>query len=246
MSEDIKKTLPIESNSDYSLPGRFEESNSGFTEHEELPRIKNRWVLISIVSFVIIASGFFGYYFLNQDQIDKEITKNIIKNPEKKQDSQYGIGEYGSEHAHAALMIVVDGEQVNFGLPQFQLANKYIHFEDNNPYLIHKHASGVPLKMLFESLKVEITQECIVFKNTESTENDAYFCISDEQTRTTYLNGEIYALDILQYKIKHGDKILISFSDSKSISKSLKYLESLEIYDTPKKTPQNYENDITV
>jgi hypothetical protein len=245
VSEDIKKTLPLELNSDYSLPGRFEESNFEITEPVE-PSSKNRLILISIVSFVIIASGFFGYYFLNQDLIDKEITKNIIKNPEKKQAFQYGIGAYGSEHAHAALMIVVDEDQVNFGLPQFQLANKYIHFEDNNPYLIHKHATGVPLKMLFESLKVEITQECIIFKNTESTENEAHYCITDEQTRTTYLNGKIYTSDILEYEIRHGDRILISFSDSESISKNMRYLDSLEIYDIPKKSPQNYESDITV
>ena len=100
--------------------------------------------------------------------------------------------------------------------------------------------------MLFESLKVEITQECIIFKNTEPTENEAHYCITDEQTRTIYLNGNIYTSDILQYEIRHGDRILVSFSDSKSISKSMRYLESLEIYDIPKKTPQNYENDITV
>jgi len=30
MTEDIKKTLPIDTDSDHSLPGRFEESNAEY------------------------------------------------------------------------------------------------------------------------------------------------------------------------------------------------------------------------
>lgn len=244
MPEDTKKTLPIESNSDTSLPGRFEESNS-ILEHTESPKTGNRWILISITLFAIISTVFFGYYFLNQDQIDAKISENIDIYPEKKDIPQNNIGEYGSDHDHAALMIVVDGEQVNFGLSQFQLTDKFIHFEDGNPYLIHKHATGVSLGMLFQSLKIKITPECIMFENIES-KNTAQYCVSDNQISTVYLNGKIYPLDIYQYEVKHGDRILIYFGNSESISKSIKYLESLEIFDIPKKIPQYNSNEINV
>ena len=61
-----------------------------------------------------------------------------------------------------------------------------------------------------------------------------------------YLNGEKYPADISQYVIEHGDRILISYGDTKSIPKYLAYLESLEISDVPKKTPRYSENEIFV
>ena len=61
-----------------------------------------------------------------------------------------------------------------------------------------------------------------------------------------YVNGEKYYSDISQYVLDHNDRILISFGSDESISKHLSYLESLEIFDIPKKTPQYSGNDITI
>jgi hypothetical protein len=61
-----------------------------------------------------------------------------------------------------------------------------------------------------------------------------------------YVNGEEYYSDISQYVLEHDDRILVSFGDTESISKHLAYLESLKIFDIPKKTPQYSGNDITV
>jgi hypothetical protein len=46
--------------------------------------------------------------------------------------------------------------------------------------------------------------------------------------------------------LEHNDRILVSFGNVESISKHLAYLESLKIFDIPKKTPQYSGNDITV
>jgi hypothetical protein len=46
--------------------------------------------------------------------------------------------------------------------------------------------------------------------------------------------------------IEHNDRILVSFGDAELIPKHLAYLESLKIFDIPKKTPQYSGNDITV
>ena len=40
--------------------------------------------------------------------------------------------------------------------------SKHIHFENNNSYLIHRHTTGVPLEVLFDSIGMEITKECII------------------------------------------------------------------------------------
>ena len=250
MSEDNEKALPKDSDSDYSLPGRLEESNSEYFEIQPSEsKSRSRTILILAAVFVIVSSGFFSYYFINQDDIDSRIIQNMNSvDPERSLANQYGVGEYGSDHAHAAIAVFVDGEQVNFGLRQFQLSSKYIHFEDHNPYMIHKHATGVPLDMLFVSLGLKITTECIMMSHGESSSKSKInsFCEDKDNPLLFYLNGEKYRADISQYVIEHGDRILISYGDTKSIPKYLAYLESLEISDVPKKTPRYSENEIFV
>ncbi|MDH3619039.1 MAG: hypothetical protein OEM89_10010 [Nitrosopumilus sp.] len=249
MSENNKKILPENTESDYSLPGRFEESNPINLNIEPIKsKPKNRGILIMMISFVIISSIFFSYYFLNQDEIDSRIIqKSLITDPEKKLVNQYGVGEYGSDHAHAAIAIFVNDEQINFGMSKFQLSSRYIHFENNNPYLMHKHATGAPLEMLFASLGMKITPECISLNYYGNSENEAgNFCTDQEQKLRFFVNGAEFHSDVSQYVFKHNDRILISYGDKKSISKQLTYLESLEIFDIPKKTPQYPGDGITI
>ena len=254
MPEDDKKVLPKDFDSDYSIPGRFEESNSEYfdTEYFDTEPIKskpkNRTILVIAVAFVIFSSGFFAYYFMNQNEIDSRIIQNAINvDPENKFVNQYGVGEYGSDHAHAAIAIFVDGIQINFGLPQFQITSKYIHFENNNPYLIHKHATSVPLEMLFASFEMKISQDCIIFHPGKSVDiKTGKYCTDKDQSLTFYVNGEEYYSDISLYEIEHNDRILVSFGDAESISKQLAYLESLKILDVPKKTPQYSGNEVSI
>lgn len=247
MPED--KTLPKDIDSDYSLPGRYEESNSTYqdpiTSQESTPRAKSKSLAIGIVVFVVVASGFFSYYFVNQSEIDSQIVQNTLNmSPEQVLAGQYNIGEYGSDHAHAAILVVVDEEQLNFGLPEFQLSSKYIHFEDHNPYLIHKHATGVPLEMLFASIGLEITQKCI-FVEYGFSENISKYCAEGKKSVQVFVNGDEFQSDIAQYEIQHGDRILITL-DEKSVTKHLKYLDSFKIFDVPKKPSISSGKDIFI
>ena len=212
MPEDDEKILPKDFDSDYSIPGRFEEGNSeNFDAGSVKSKSENRAILVIAVALVIVSSGFFAYYFMNQDEIDSRIIQNIINvDPEKKLVNQYGVGEYGSDHAHAAIVVFVDGEQLNFGKPQFQLSSRYIHLEDHNPYLIHKHATGVPLEMLFASFGMKITSDCIILSYDESTDiKTGRFCTGQDQSLVFYVNGEEYYSDISQYILEHNDRILV-------------------------------------
>ena len=248
MPEDNEPTLPKDFDSDFNMPGRFEESNSEYFDTDPVKiKPKNRAFLVIAVFFVIISSVFFSYYFMNQDEIDSRIIQNTINiDPEERLANQYGVGEYGSDHAHAAIAVFVDGIQVNFGLPQFQISSKYIHFENNNPYLIHRHATSVPLDMLFASFEMKITQECIMLNGDKSVDiKTGKFCTEQNQSLTFYVNGEEH-YDISQYVLEHNDRILVSFGDTESISKQITYLESLKILDVPKKTPQYSGNEVTI
>ena len=247
MSED--RVLPKDSDSDYSLPGRYEESNfsyeSPITPYQSTPKSKSKGLAIGVIAFTIISAGFFSYYLLNQNEIDSQIIQNTLNmSPEQVLANQYNIGKYGSDHAHAAILVVLDGEQLNFGLPQFQLSSKYIHFEENNPYLIHKHATGVPLEMLFVSIGLKVTQDCI-FVEYGFSENANEFCADEKKTVQVYLNGEKFLSNISQYEIQHDDRILITL-DEKSISKHQKYLDSFKIFDVPKKPLVNSGKDILI
>jgi hypothetical protein len=222
------KTLPSE-NSDYSLPGRIEDSNFGY-EIPAKPRPKNRSLVIAGIAFVLVSAGFFSYYFINQNEIDSQIIDNTeLKSIEEKMVIHYGVGKFGSDHAHAAIAVFIDDVQLNFGLPVFQLQSKYVHFEDRNSYLIHKHATGVPLDMLFSSFGMNVSSECI---RTHSTEH----CVDSENSLVFMINEKIYS-DITTYEIKHNDRILISYGDAEDVTMQLRYLDSLEIHDLPR---QNY------
>jgi hypothetical protein len=99
------------------------------------------------------------------------------------------------------------------------------------------------LEMLFSSFGMKVTSDCIVMESGNSVAtNPNKFCTNPNQSLVFYLNGEQYFTDISQYVIKQNDRILISFGDEKSIPKYLEYLESLKIFDVPKKIPQ-YSGD---
>ena len=247
MAEDNDKTLPKDFDSDDSLPGRFEESNSEFDTVPIKPRPKNRAILVIMAAFLLVSGGIFSYYFMNQDEIDSRIIQSAINaDPEQNLVNQYGVGEYGSDHAHAAITVFVDGEQLNFGLPQFQLSSRYIHLESDNPYVIHKHATGVPLDMLFVSFGMKVTSECMMLNYESADIKTGKFCTGQDKSLIFYVNGEEYYSDISLYEIEHYDKILVSFGDGESISRNLAYLESLRIPDIPKETPQFSGNEINV
>ena len=221
------KTLPKDYD-ETSLPGRFEESNYTDASYTST-KSKSRGIILAMVLFAVFSVGIFSYYFINQADIDQQIIQNTLKmTPEQFLAKQYNIGKFGSDHAHAAIVVIIDNKQVNFAQQQFQLSSKYIHFEDDNPYQIHKHATGVPLEMLFVSFGMN--GNCIL---NEPCDN-----------QIVYINGEKYYSDILQYEIKQNDRILITFGEQ-SVVKNLRYLESLKIFEVPKKSG-NTGNEIFV
>ena len=225
-----EKVLPKE-DSDFSLPGRMDESNSAYFEPEIESESKGRSLAIFGIVFVLVAAGVFSYYFLNQSEIDSQILDNTaFRTLEDKMVEHYRVGQFGSEHAHAALVVFVNGDKVDFSHPQFQIQSKYIHFENDNPYLIHKHATNVPLDMLFASFGLKITSDCIELGYEAGA---SQYCIDKENSMIFLVNGKSNS-NINLYEIRHNDRILISFGDSELVSEQLKYLEKLEIHDIPK------------
>ena len=117
--------------------------------------------------------------------------------------------------------------------------SKHIHFENNNSYLIHRHATGVTLEMLFDSIGIKLTQDCIILSDERS------YCNNDTHTIKLFVNKLEFS-DISEYVPNHNDRILVSYSEKpyNDIPQQLSYLESLEIYNIPKN--QNSDNYTSV
>ena len=238
------KALPNE-NSDYSLPGRADDSDAAYFVPPVESKPKSRILMISVVAFVLVSAGVFSYYFVNQSAIDSQIMDNTsFKTAEQKMAAKYNVGQFGSDHAHAIVAVFVEGDKINFGLPQFQLQSKYIHFENHNPYQIHKHATGVPLDMLFSSFEIEITENCITL-GTNDAITDEIFCADEKNSLVFMINGQEVS-DILSYEIEHDDRILISFGSEKLHSEQLGYLASLDVHDVPEKKSYGSDRDISI
>lgn len=154
---------------------------------------------------------------VSQDTDSAEIdSKNMLE--------KYNVGPLGDDHAHAAIAIFIDNTEIDFSLEQFQLKSSYIHFENHNPYQIHRHATNVPLEILFDSVGLAITKDCIII-NHES------YCTDDSDLKF-FVNEKPYS-GIASYAPNHKDRILISLGEG-SIPEQLEYLKSLPIYGLPK------------
>jgi len=120
------------------------------------------------------------------------------------------FGELGSEHVHAQIFVVISGYTVDFSGSQYQLTSEYIHFENNEGSLIHRHATGVTLGFFFETMGVQLSEDCFSY-------DDGSYCTNSEDALEFYVNA--IKLDKLDsYVVKQGDRVVISYdNDSLSI-----------------------------
>jgi len=134
--------------------------------------------------------GYAGYMFVN-------MTETAPGGPEN-------AGALGSEHSHAAILVKIFGDTFDFASPAFQIKSSWIHFEGNDGSTIHKHATGVELGYLFDTLSIGLDDQCFIFPDGKS------FCTNDDYTLKFFINEE-QVEDIRDYEIMEDDRILILF-----------------------------------
>lgn len=135
-----------------------------------------------------------------------------------------GAGPLNDEHEHAALLVVIHGDVFDFSGAVFQLQNNWIHFESQDGTTIHRHASGVTMGYLFETLNITVDEQCYVFPNGRE------FCTDDNFSLKYYINKE-QVQSISDHVLQDGDRILISYGgeDPEEIQRQLDQLDSLPI-----------------
>jgi len=122
-------------------------------------------------------------------------------------------GAPGAQHWHASLVVHVNGRAFDFGEKKYMLQSKLVHFEDDDPFVVHKHTTGVTIPYFLSTLKVFLDAECIEFQNIEPSQK---YCANATNTMRFLVNGEEIA-DPSRYDIKHNDRYLVYYGPLKGV-----------------------------
>jgi len=156
---------------------------------------KQTLITIGVLAVIAVIVGYAGYMFMN-------MTEAAPGGPEN-------AGALGSEHSHAAILVKIFGDTFEFSGPAFQIKSPWIHFEGGDGTTVHKHATGVKLGYLFDTLSIGLDDQCYVFPDGKS------FC-SDEDYKLRFFINSDEVPDIRDYEIQEGDRILIVFGSETS------------------------------
>lgn len=168
---------------------REEKRENYATKHSNEKR-KHTLIAVGVLVGIALIVGYASWIFIN-------MTETAPGGPEN-------AGALGSEHSHAALLVKIFGDTFEFSSPAFQIKSSWIHFEGNDGTTIHKHATGVNLGYLFDTIGIGLDDQCYVFPDGKS------FCTNDDYTLKFFINREQVS-DIRDYEITEGDKILVVF-----------------------------------
>jgi len=130
------------------------------------------------------------------------ITVGVLLEP-KTDDSSF---VFGTAHEHASILVKIHDDPYDLMHPRFQLQSPFIHLENNNGHVIHRHSIDATVGYFFETLNLGLTKDCFVF------EDGRKFCTNDDYSLKFFING-IQVDDLRDYLILEGDLILISYGD---------------------------------
>lgn len=168
---------------------REEKRENYATKHSAAKR-KETLIAVGVLAAIAVIVGYAGWVFVN-------MSDNVPGGPEN-------AGALGSEHSHAALLVKIFGDKFDFSAPAYQIKSSWIHFEGRDGSTVHKHATGVTMGYLFDTLKIGLDDQCFVFQDGRS------FCTNEDYSLVFYINGK-QVPDIRDYEIQEDDRILISY-----------------------------------
>ena len=119
-------------------------------------------------------------------------------------------GKLGDEHIHSSILVRIFGDKFDFSLPNYQIKSSWIHFENQDGDTVHRHASGVELEFLFNSLGIGLDEDCFEFPDGRQ------FCTNEDQSLKYFINHR-QVNDIRDYVVMEEDRILISYGNDDNI-----------------------------
>ena len=167
-----------------------ETKRDSYATRQSAEKRKNMLIAIGVFAIIAVIVGYSVYVFLN-------MTETAPGGPEN-------AGALGSAHDHAGILVNIFGDSFDFSAPAYQIKSSWIHFEGRDAFTVHKHATGVTLGYLFDTLQLTLDDQCFVFQDGRS------FCTNDDYVLQLYINGEKVS-DIRDYEIAEDDMILIAY-----------------------------------
>jgi hypothetical protein len=137
--------------------------------------------------------------------------------------SNFVGGSANQSHAHAVIMVFINGKALNFSNPKYQNSDLLMDFENGNGYILHKHASFAWLGAFFESLNMSLARNCLTLNNRSS------YCSNFDNQIMFLVNGKTNN-QFEHYSPNDGDRILISYGNRNDIASQLAYLNSIRMF----------------
>ncbi len=156
---------------------------------------------------------------------------------EEPKTANYSTFVFGSAHEHASISVKIFDDGFDLTKQEFQLQSPFIHLENSNGYVIHRHSKDVAIGYLFETLNLGLTHDCFVFRDGNE------FCSNDDYTLKFYIN-EKKVDDLRDYLIFEGDLILISYG-SENPEDIAEQLAELKARDFPFQLRENNDNNLS-
>ena len=172
-------------------------------------RIKNlKTIILPIIAAIVIIAGISLYVF----------SQNTL--------SVAGFGPLGSAHEHAAFLVKVNGQNIDFSQPQYQVQSDYIHVENGDGTTLHRHATNVTFVDFLKSVKMDIDKKnnCLAFTN--GTE----YCDDENNKLRTFINGNSTG-SISDYILNNNDRLLVIYGNEtdEQIANALDELNKIKI-----------------
>ena len=168
-----------------------EQKRENYASQRSSQKRKNNLIAVGVFAVIAVIVGYSVYMFVTMDQ------STVPGGPEN-------AGALGSEHAHAGILVKIFGDTFDFSGTAFQIKSPWIHFEGGDGTTMHKHATGVTVGYLFDTLPVSVDDDCFEFGDGRS------FCTNEDYSLKFFINGESVT-GISDYSISEDDKILVSY-----------------------------------
>ncbi len=197
-----------------------EEKRDSFATKRTKEKRKNSLIAIAVLSGIGVIVGISVYNFINLDE------SAVLGGPPN-------AGTLGSEHVHSSMLVKLHGDTFDFSGPAYQIKSSHIHFEAQDGSTIHRHATGVTLGFLFETIGIGLDDQCYSFQGTGG---QRVFCTNDDYSLKFFINHQTFVPteDIptfTDYVFEDGDKILISYGGEtqEQIDSQLAQLDAQQI-----------------
>ncbi|MGH1522085.1 MAG: protein-disulfide isomerase [Nitrosopumilus sp.] len=187
-----------------------EQKRENYATKHSAEKRKQTLIAIGVLAVIAVIVGYAAWVF-----VSSPLTSSAT--PEE-------FGARGSAHDHAAILVKIFGDEFDFSAPAYQIQSSWIHFEGRDGSTIHKHATGVTLGYLFETLSLGLSDQCFEFQDGRN------FCTNDDYELVFFINGEKVS-DIRDYEIEEDDRILISYGSEtpEELESQLLQLENQEL-----------------